>query len=248
MGYGAVQFRGLENVMQAYDARQIDAWSVWCSKQFLNKGWGGNDLQTFLDALLKGGTNAIYTLKVYEDIKREEDVAKIKANTPDDGSFNFRLNGDDMLPAPGAIAGYQSRTNNYAELDARMKRIEELLLQQAEGPGQDDEAETIGSVLIDILKDPGKVSKYVDVITAVFKPNQTPPMPAQVVPMPQAAKVGNHESKQPPTEEALNRLATAIDTPEKHDPKLIDHLEKLATMASSNPGQFNMLISLLEKF
>lgn len=233
--------------MAAFESRAIEAWSVWCGKQFLNKGWGSQDLQSFLEALLKGATNAVYTLKVYEDISKEDQVTKIKANTPDDGSFNFRLNGEEMAMT-GAMVGTHNSTNaRYSELERRMTALEEYLVNKAKEEEQ-EEPESIGSVLIDVLKDPSKVSKYVDVIQAILNPNRTPPMPnspGQVVPM-QAARVGNTETQS--QEEKLNRLAAAIDSLEKSDPKLIEHLEKLAALAQKDPGQFSMLISLLEKF
>lgn len=85
----SVQFRGPSAVINAYTNNNSPFFSIWQGKQFMFKGEGGDDLKNILEALKASGTNATYTLRVYESI---EELSKIKSNTPDDGSFNFVVN------------------------------------------------------------------------------------------------------------------------------------------------------------
>lgn len=111
----SVQFTNKGTVIRAYENRNVEAWSLWQGRQFLFKGMGTEELETVLNAIADGGTNGIYTLKVYEDI---EDSSLIKSKTEDDGSFNFRLNEPSMgLP--------QHTLTSYNHLDERLKRLEE---------------------------------------------------------------------------------------------------------------------------
>src|SRR5574343_316699 len=89
----SIQFNNLESVLNAYTNRGVDAWAIFQGSQFMFKGIGLSDLEQILNSLSNGGTNAVYKLKVFEEITDEKNI---KNNTPDDGSFNFRLNSDQM--------------------------------------------------------------------------------------------------------------------------------------------------------
>lgn len=110
-----IQFKNKDSVLRAYESRGVEAWALFQSRQFLFKGVGQNELENVLNAISEGGTNAIYTLKVYEGV---EDASNIKSKTDDDGSFNFRLNEETMeLPA--------HTLTSYRMLDERLSRLEE---------------------------------------------------------------------------------------------------------------------------
>lgn len=238
MPYASIQFRGIDGILNAFDNRGVPAWSLWQGKQFLIKGYDREPLQAFLGALMEGGSNAIYTLKVYEDLT-EDEVKKIKSNTPDDGSFNFRLDGEDMQRLDNP-----TYRRNYGDLDSRLKRIEDLL---TDNPESEAEPETIGSAAMKVLQDPQQLAKYIDIFRGIFSPGNPavpPPMYKEPAASP-AAAMGSVQEKQ---EQDLNRLEKAIDTLAAADPRLIEHLEKLASLATNNAGQFQMLLSMLEKF
>lgn len=47
-------------------------------------------------------------------------------------------------------------------------------------------------------------------------------------------------------EEKAQRIGTAITTLAEQDPKLLEHLEKLATIAATNPRKFKGLLQILD--
>lgn len=245
----SVQFVGIANVLQSFEDRKIEAWAIFVHKQMLTKGWGSDQLQAFLTTLDNSGTNAIYTLKVYEDITDERGVSKIKSNTADDGAVNFRLDPQGLNP-PAAYSSTRWQQIGYREtINDRLQKIEEALLKLAEEKQaeaeEEEEEESIGSIFMDMIKNPAKASALVDVIKSITTPGHipqtqyTPPMPATVG----TVNTANQEQSQ---ENRLDRLAAAINILEQKDPGLIDHLEKLAIMAQDQPKKFANLLSMLE--
>src|ERR1700685_3171508 len=83
-----VQFFGAKDVLKAFAARGLQTWGLFQSKQFINAGEGEDSLTAFLD-MLGGGSDTIYTLKVY----RTADPDDITDKTECSGSFNFKLTG-----------------------------------------------------------------------------------------------------------------------------------------------------------
>lgn len=238
MSSAAIQFFGIDRVMEMFDARQVPAWSIWCGKDFINKGIGDGELRTFLEALNSGYNNPIYTLKVYEDIN---DAAKIKSNTPHDGSFNFKLQmPPEMMPGMGAMP-----QSNNGPLYALIKKIEALEAQIAERDEEEEKPDnTIGGFFTSLIKSPN------DLITLVNVGRSLLGLPVQQVPnipYTPAATMGAVSTDIDMTDqEKMERLANAIDTLEKNDAKIIEHLEQLAKIASTNPQQFKFLLTMLE--
>lgn len=113
----SIQFIGVENVLNAFNSRGAEFWSLWQGKQFLFKGVGADDLQTVLDSLINSGTVAIYTLKVYDDVN---DLSELKSKTECDGSFNFRIN--EIENKPVAL-----NTEPLYRIAARLDEIEEKI-------------------------------------------------------------------------------------------------------------------------
>lgn len=113
----SIQFIGVENVLNAFNSRGAEFWSLWQGKQFLFKGVGADDLQTVLDSLVNSGTVAIYTLKVYDDVN---DLSELKSKTECDGSFNFRIN--EIENKPVAL-----NTEPLYRIAARLDEIEEKI-------------------------------------------------------------------------------------------------------------------------
>lgn len=236
----SIQFRGVENVMTAFESRGIDAWSLWYRKQMLNKGMGADELRTFLDLIGKSSTNAIYTLKVYEEI---DNAKQIKSNTPDDGSINFRLNMDDQV-----ITGSQyQRYTSFKELDERMDRIEKLLTE--EEANEEEEEETIGSILKGLLQEPQKLGQLIEVAKNVFGLQGQSPAINNAQPPVRIAGVDpaiNNQNSEEISEQKLLRLSKALDTLGMYDNQLTEHIEKLAQIATENPNKFKGLLTLLD--
>lgn len=229
----ALQFRGKEAILNAFNSRDVEAWSIFQGKQFIHKGIGAADLESFLSMIESASNTSVYTLKIYEDFTIA-DLGKIKEKTECDGSYNFSL--QDMT-----VNGvYQPVTQYYGKMDQRIRMLEEKLL-EAQQPEEPEE--TLGSILMD----PAKVVQYVDILKGLFSNNNnpstyTPQMPQRQIP----ATMGNATPQT--TDEKLDRIAAALDILGRTDPKICEHLEKLADISVKNPKQFSSLLSMLEMF
>jgi hypothetical protein len=225
----AVQFKGIETVLKAYENRGVEFWSIWQNKQFMFKGAGDADLREILTMLTNGGTNATYTLRIFEDVKN---VNEIKGNTADDGSFNFRL--DSVGMDSYYVSPVQSPTSIILEkLSGIEKRLEEVETGEPENKslgrlGEILEHPTIAAIL------PGLIEKLTG---ALFDTKQPQQPPQNVIQMPPARIAGIEEDNQV--------IIECITILKKHDPDIILHLQKLVQLAESNPALFKGLISSL---
>lgn len=219
----SVQFWGKESVLQAYQSRDVAAWSLWQGSAFLNKcetddvQEGVEKLSGFLN-MLSESTNAIYTLKIYEELPS----GKIKRDTKDDGSFNFRLNAEGQIMNRMEYQSTMSRKEmetKIAALEAKIELLEDELDEVPEsGP---DMWERING----LLEKPAIVGAINKLLGTDLKPG------AAVV------------SGVPLGEE---KLVEAIEILRRHDPRMIDHLWKLAQIAEKQPNNFSFFLSTLD--
>jgi hypothetical protein len=90
----SVQFRSAADVLKAFENIKCPAWSLWDGKRFMFKGTGADELESFLDLMNENGaSNAVYSLAYYD---KATTAAAVNSKTPIDGSFNFRLNSEEM--------------------------------------------------------------------------------------------------------------------------------------------------------
>jgi hypothetical protein len=245
----SIQFRGSDNVLQAYDDRGTSAWSIWQKTQFMTRGIDRASLDAFLEILVNSGSDAIYTLKVYDDIS---DATKIKSGTQDDGSFNFRLTEADA----GGIGYAGNAGGNFirgkSPLEKRFDVLEEKMNLIIEG-GIDDEVEEpkdfLGTIT-GLLQDPERLEKLITLGRSLLGQPVQPAYVGNVERLNSSQLPGEINPSLSPSpidaEARLNRLGVAIDTLEKNDPQVIEHLEKLAKISVENPRQFIQLISMLD--
>lgn len=232
MASSSIQFKGVEKVLEAYDNRQVAAWSLFQGKQMIFKH-EGSDMQEAAENLqqclnmLDSSTNAIYTLKIYED------ADKIKSNTPDDGSFNFRLNMESQEPGLGAI----SRANNNNEILSKLNALEERLNQQEEEEGEEDDS-PLNNLISGIMGNPALQPVVTQLLTNLAANLLSKKVSA---PAPVAAVAGIATDPE-------QRLAQALQILKSKDPNLADNLYKLASIAEKQPEQFAMLLSMLQNF
>lgn len=256
----SIQFRGIAQVIRAFEDRGADAWSIWDGKAFLFRGVGAPEFETLLRSLDTSGSTAIYTLKVYDDI---DNAKKIKPSTECDGSFNFRLYDRDIEESyrPG-----QSWTQTK-QLEERFTALEQRMnqfLEQTEIVDEEEEEKPTDllGVVTGLLQQPEKLEKLIEVghrllggsmqpaylgnVNRIVAPNEpiqqnnNPSLsPSNNIPV-----VETEEQK----EKKLIRLGTALDTLEKADPSIVDHLEKLAVIAATKPEQFKGLIGMLDLY
>lgn len=224
----SVHFYGTDNVVSAAENRNCPRWGIFNGRQFLFK-YDGEDmaeslsmLEKILESLQASGTVAAYTIKFYEE------KVKIKDNTPYDGSFNFRLVEEEEREQRRVMYSTQSKA-----LEERMQRIEELLAPAGEEEDDEPEPDTIGGVLMGLLKEPAKIEQLISGVRNIFGGvkhagaiGSTPPM----------AATGSDEAK----------VQQAIQVLKLHDPKIADHLLKLAGIATDKPDAFKYLLTMLD--
>lgn len=242
------QIRGADNVIQAFKNRDVKSWAIFQGKQFLFKGDDETDLQSVLE-FIANGSKVVYTLKVYDSLTQKE----VKEKTDSDGSFNFILldEGEDY----DQHAQY-ANSNRAGKLYERLRAIEDHIA----GIGQiepEEKPETFEDILKGFIKEPDALIKLINAGKMILGINPGPNIngyPAQPAPAynGQGQRIGNiNKSMTTPAgtpEERLNRLASAIDILEKNDPKIVEHLEKLASISEGNINQFNFLLQALENF
>jgi hypothetical protein len=242
----AVQFRGIPAILSAYDMRGAEVWAVFVNKDLSMKGTGHDELKSYLEMMAKHGSDAIYILKVYEDL---DDPKLVKDRTPADGAFGFKLHEYDG--AMGSVSGaYQERL----KLEERIKKLE---------AGDEDEDKSIGgrigNALLGLLEEPTQLVELIGAIRGMMQPAAPVPAmignvmqyaPAKAVQTPRPAE----QIQTPPVQsqvmtddEKILRLQKSLDTLEKNDPNVIPHLEKLAKMSEEDPATFKFLISMLDK-
>jgi hypothetical protein len=213
-----VQFKGMDHVISAFKYRAVEAWSLWQGKQFIHKGIGTDELHTFLSMLQQGGSNAIYTLKVYEEIT---DASDIKDNTSCDGSFNFNLWSPEMLPATGY--------NN--QIVSRLTAIEERLTEEEDKPKK-NKLGIIGDILDHPMMEQIAPIVIPQILDWIMGKKAQP-----YKPQPQAAIAGINNEED---------LQKAIQILLQHDNQLTKHLLKLSEIAINNPQSFKFLIQTLD--
>lgn len=221
----SIQFINKEAVIQAYDDRDVKAWAITQGKQFMFKGYGSEDLIPVLEMLENGATNAIYTLRVFEEI---QDKKKIKSNTPDDGSFNFRLNSEEMLIRGSQYTNFQK--NN--EIMQKLIALEEKIDAKEEVEERNDSLGKIGNVLSHPVLAP-LIPVILEKVMALLSPGQKNLLPASV-------GLAGIDSD---TNELNGNLAIIVNELKKHDPQLEAHLYKLLNIAKTNPESFKQILN-----
>jgi len=236
-----VQFFGIEQVMEAAENLNCPAWGIFISRALFTK-YEGSDmseslqlLSKNLEALGRSGTTGIYTIKFFEADPGK--AIKINERTVcDGGSFNFKL----IEPEEREIK-LIANSSQYGIIAEMKKKIDDLekKLEQAE-EYEEPEAQSIGAIVMDLIKNPDQLGQLVNIGRAALGlPIQS--IPASIGALPSSPAVMMEQK-----EKDLERLSDAIDTLEKSDPRLVDHLEKLAKMATDNPDQFRATVSMLD--
>jgi len=237
----SVQFRGTANVVKAFENLGVPRWAVF-QKNNLNEKYEGNDLtegvetlQQFLSLLERSQTNAIYTLKTYEDLPENK---IIKPSTECDRSFNFQLWENERFESPYS----QYKNRQLDEITQRLDRMEALAVADNDNE-HETEGEAVGGFglmgyLNKLLENPvvqqklgAVIGTWIDKIMPAAEPQQSYPVAINGV--------------QPDANDQVQKIQAAIDVLFSVDPLLGDHLEHLAKVAKNNPGKYNNLISML---
>ncbi len=229
----SVQFTCPETVLSAYLNRNCAAWSIWQGKQFMFK-YDGNTVEEgqaqLIEILgvLSESSNAIYTLKVYEDL----DGKKIKENTPCDGSFNFKLNMESQMITNSQYTRFGNLNAMQSEL-AAVKEELRILREEREEPEEDATQDALGKIGA-LMENP----VIMKLAAMIFGPKAGTVAPSQM-PMLQGS-IGNVPGTQD------EEIKKAIEVLKSKDERIAEHLTKLAKIAVEQPGSFTFLLQSLD--
>jgi hypothetical protein len=253
----AMVFRGSGQVLGAYTANDMPAWAICNGKDIMfasedtDMAEGEASLREALEMLKRGGSKAIFTLRVYE----LEGKAKILSNTPYPRAIPFTVFDDEDELAP-----YDQRRRGYMReveerLQAQDKQIAELKIQLEEA---EDEAEAmkerpkgINGFLAGVMESPQGQAMFWNVVGAIVSKI----VPMQNGPPGSAAVAGIDEPPPHQQQEALTsvlepgqpeKVQQAINVLCAKDPKLGDHLLAVAGIAWNDANRYNFLISMLK--
>lgn len=230
-----IQLIGKAAVIDTYGDFEGNTWGLFMGKQLIIAGEGGTELEKYLDRFAPAGSTGSYTLRIYD-----EDTApgQVRAGTEYACSFNFKIT--DTYGGAG-IAG-------FGTLGARLEAIEKKL----EAPQEDD---GFTEIIMGWLREPHKLATVLGAVRGLLMPNAMPlplPAPAQTIggirsPEPEIRHEMKNDINGVATDDATyDRLAAVLDTLQKHDPQILEHLEKLADIAVKKPAMFKMLLTTLD--
>lgn len=246
--YGAVHFRGRGVAIQAFENRNSKAWALFTGKQFLASFVAADTdsaaaaLDQYLDLMDQPGNVAVYTLKVYDDIPAD---GKIKSNTADDGSFNFRLHepsGSQATPGISGASGNWEMMQLLKKMDARIDELEKPLPDDKEP----EEKNLIGQIK-GFLEIPGMqalISGLVQKLTG-----SSSPAPALGTAPGAAAPIVNQDTDSDP--EVLE-YGTALEAYKiirnSGMPNILQVLQRLAYIAQTDQEKFKSLQTSINMF
>lgn len=237
----SIQFVGKDELLRGYDFADIDTWAIWQGSNLLLSGDGKEQLSQFLDMLKGSPGNCIYTLCLYT-VAAESITKKTEPKV----SYGFRLSpaaeqigsfpNSRYGSAPGADPIMQALYRKYSD------KIVGMIESDFEGKAEKDP--TAWEIISGHLQNPDLPQHLPAIIGAIKNLFGSVPTMGNVVPMAPAAKVAGFVDTC--TEADAVRLSIAIDQLEKADPKILEHLEKLAVLARDKPDVYKMALSFLK--
>lgn len=224
-----VQLIGIDAVLSRFDYFETDSWALYQGKQFIVSGTGSAALSDWLTSFKTAGGTATYTLRVYDT---DQAATAATGNNGYVACLNFKLN--DNYDGQG-ISGHSRKL---------VERIEALEKEKEES---EPEGEDLNSVIMGWLENPEKLGMVVGAVRQMFgMGGSIPPAAMSAAPLQTISGMGNEAATIETDEQKLNRLAGALNRLEKSDPKLLDHLEKLAKLGETDPLLFKAVISKLD--
>lgn len=243
------QFVGKDAVIAAYNRKDGGTWSLVQGKKICATGEGADQLAEWMDIFAVAQSRAPYTLHLYGDIEPEQITTKDRPLA----SWDIMLTdfGSPGVPATmGGAVGAAGRIQ--AHIDKKIADKFDAILEKI-----DEEPEPEGIDFIEIIKDyaanPHKLGHVIGAVQQLLGMSRA--MPAQPAVM---GTVGASQAAQQPgngvsgagftqdEEQKYNRLAAVLDRLEAKDPKIIEHLEKLADIAEKDSFTFGMILSRLD--
>jgi hypothetical protein len=211
----AIHFIGKETSIAALSRFNCDYWALFQNKQLVVTKDQFDELGEWMDMLGESGSSGAYTVRLYNE------PGPFDWSTPYVCNFNISLN--DRYAGMG-ITGYNNQL---------VQRIAALEGKKSE----DKEAKKdFGDVVMGWLESPEDLQVIAGII-------------GQFMGKPAVQAIGNVSPQfTPPAmpidqQDKLTRLSQVLDRLEKRDPKLLDHLEKLAKLDDLT---FSIIIAKLD--
>jgi len=228
-----VQLIGKKAVLSRFGNFDTETWALYQGKQFIVGGVGAESLGEWLADFEQAGSTATYMLRVYD---LDTAPTASTANADYIACINFKL--VDMYDGYG-IAGHTTK------LMERISGLEKKLQEKEEG--SDEEESDLNSIIMGWLSDPIKLGQVAGAVRTIFGSGGSIQQPIPISPATPVQTVsGFNNSSAAVTQDPVTRVAAALDELEKRDPKLVEHLEKLAKLAKNDPMIFQAVISKLD--
>jgi hypothetical protein len=250
------QFIGKQRVIEAFE-KFGGAWALVQGKKVCASGEGSTELAEWLDIFAAAESRSPYTLHLYGDMDPEEITTSTKPlRSWDVMIHDTRGAVSEPVAATGAV-GAAARIQKH--LDDKIAEKFDLILEKLEEP---EESQGIDFVAIakDYAENPhkmgqvmGAVQSIIGILQNLFGMNRANPAPAAMgsvygyPPQQETTQpAANGVTMRASDEAKYNRLAAVLDRLEAKDPKLIEHLEKLADIAEKDSFTFSMILSRLD--
>ncbi len=224
-----IQLIGKQAVLETYSDFEGDTWGLFVGKRLIIAGEGSADLEKYLDRFAPAGSTGSYTLKIFD-----EDTAPVQVRPGTEYSCSFDFKITDTYGGAG-IAG-------FGAIGARLEKIEKQLAAPEEPDGFQE-------IIMGWLREPHKLATVLGAVRTLLMPGNTPlPLPAPAQAIGSVTMPGSEIKSDMGTtdDKTYDRLAAVLDTLQKHDPQILEHLEKLAKIAVEKPSMFKMLLTTLD--
>jgi hypothetical protein len=244
------QFIGKHSVIAAYNRRDGGTWSLTQGKKVCATGVDANDLTEWIDIFAAAQSRAPYTLNLYGDIEPEE----ITATRRPLASWDVMINEPGTVAAGPVVSGAVGAAGRIQKhIDEKIAEKFDVILEKLDDPEEPENGIDIIEIIKDYAANPHKLGHVVGAIRNLLGMNNGMPAQPAVIggvgarsgsqsfdTMPGAAEASQSD------EQKYNRLAAVLDRLEAKDPKIIQHLEKLADIAERDAFTFGMILQRLD--
>lgn len=238
MAGSSAHFFGIPAVIAQYESSNLPTWGVFQNKHFLRAGDNADELQKYLTSL--DGSVALYSLCLY-DVEPEN----VRKNTEYDYSFAFKLTDAGGYSGGVRVAGGYGGDIVMQKMHGIMsEKVGRIIEDEMSGKKKDSKPSVLDE-LVDLLHDPDRLVTIIAGVKNIFSPSPYTPAGISGVEIPMR-RAGTAQQPVMPTENDLVRLQNAINILEQKDPKLVEHLEKLAKLAQDEPMLFKGVIGKLD--
>jgi hypothetical protein len=239
-----VVFRGIGQVVEAYEANDIGPWAIangdciLCADNVATTAEGRQSLEETLERLHRGNSRAQFDLRVYKIPADQE----ITSKTPHLRGFRFSLYEDsEMTPYEhGRKKGMEEYDGKFQVMQQEIAELKLALAKAEEEEVSEERDNSIGAIIGGLLEMPAIKQalqfKLVGLIDKII-PMNTQQRPAAIAGIEGQSLLDADQQQK--VQQAVNILCTK-------DARLGDHLLGVARIAAENPGQYALLVNMLK--